>query len=54
MLQTTFDFSHFQKYLRLLKSPENVGLVDASVVDEIFYQVMKYYLWSNEIGNSNR
>ncbi|XP_075227157.1 rho guanine nucleotide exchange factor 17 isoform X2 [Lycorma delicatula] len=27
------------KYLHPLKSPENAGLVDASLVDEIFYQV---------------
>ncbi|XP_069677397.1 rho guanine nucleotide exchange factor 17 isoform X2 [Periplaneta americana] len=27
------------KYLQPLKSPENAGLVDAAVVDEIFYQV---------------
>lgn len=29
----------FQKYLQPLKSPENAGLVDAALVDEIFYQV---------------
>lgn len=29
----------FQKYLQPLKSPENAGLLDAFVVDEIFYQV---------------
>jgi hypothetical protein len=29
----------FQKYLQPLKSPENAGLVDAAVVDAIFYQV---------------
>lgn len=28
-----------QKYLQPLKSPENSGLVDISVVDEIFYQI---------------
>lgn len=33
------SFSVFQKYLHPLKSPENVGLVDAALVDEIFYQV---------------
>lgn len=29
----------FQKYLQPLKSPENAGLLDAFLVDEIFYQV---------------
>lgn len=29
----------FQKYLQPLKSPENAGLVDVGLVDEIFYQV---------------
>jgi hypothetical protein len=28
-----------QKYLQPLKSPENAGLVDAAVVDAMFYQV---------------
>ncbi|GLG97565.1 JNK-interacting protein 3 [Gryllus bimaculatus] len=28
-----------RKYLKPLKSPENAGLVDAALVDEIFYQV---------------
>lgn len=29
----------FQKYLQPLQSPEHAGLVDSSLVDEIFYMV---------------
>lgn len=35
----TFGLCLLQKYLQPLKSPENAGLVDADLVDEIFYQV---------------
>lgn len=32
-------FFLFQKYLHPLQSPEHAGLVDSSLVDEIFYMV---------------
>lgn len=32
-------FFLLQKYLQPLKGSENAGLVDAALVDEIFYQV---------------
>lgn len=36
-------FSFSQKYLQALKSSENAGLIDATTVDEIFYQVIYIY-----------
>ena len=48
-------FCYFQKYFQPLKSPENSGLIEGALVDEIFYQVsilLYYYYVSISINSA--
>ncbi len=48
-------FCYFQKYFQPLKSPENSGLIEGALVDEIFYQVsipLYYYYFSISINSA--